>query len=342
MTSTDLRSDAPMSIEAFTFGDATSVIDGRDLWGYFEGLWRNADWYEPPVPMRGLAKAYRMSPHHQSAITLKVNQLKRHFIPSRWLDMATFEWLALDFLQMGNLYAEVLPNLAGKPLRLKRSPAIQTRVGVEPGRFFFIDPARDAYAASSAHEFARGSVIHIFEPDPEQEVYGLPQWMSALQSGLLNENATLFRRRYYLNGAHAGFVFYLSEPTVSMEDADAVRQALKSAKGIGNFKNLFIHAANGKKDGVQIIPISEVAAKDEFVGIKNITRDDLLAAHRVPPQLIGIIPTNNGGFGDIRSAMDVFFSNEIAPLMVRLEQINEQLGVPAVSWRPYERMMTAG
>lgn len=28
------------------------------------------------------------------------------------------------------------------------------------------------------------------------------------------------------------------------------------------------------------IPISEVAAKDEFLGIKNATRDDILALHR--------------------------------------------------------------
>lgn len=61
---------------------------------------------------------------------------------------------------------------------------------------------------------------------------------------------------------------------------------------------------NGKKDGLQLIPISEVAAKDEFIGIKNVTRDDVLAAHRVPPQLLGIIPQNSGGFGDIGKAKE--------------------------------------
>lgn len=49
----------------------------------------------------------------------------------------------------------------------------------------------------------------------------------------------------------------------------------------GNFRNLFLYAPGGKKDGVQILPVTEIAVKDEFFNIKNCTRDDVLAAHRV-------------------------------------------------------------
>lgn len=331
-----------VTIEAFTFGEDVSVIDGRSAWGYFEGLWRNADWYEPPVPFLALAKSFRMSPHHESAIRLKIKLLRRHFVPTRWMDTDTHDRLVLDYLQMGNLFAERINNLGGRVLRYKHSPALHTRVGVETGRYFWTRPGDFGSSPYGAHEFAPGSVCHVMEPDVEQEIYGLPEWLSALQSGLLNENATLFRRRYYLNGAHAGFVFYLSEPTISEKDANAIRDKLKQAKGVGNFKNLFIHAPNGKRDGVQIVPIAEVAAKDEFAGIKNITRDDILAAHRTPPQLLGIIPQNNGGFGDVRSANDMFFINEVTPIMAKIRQLNEHAGLPVVEYREYEPMMPAG
>lgn len=43
--------------------------------------------------------------------------------------------------------------------------------------------------------------------------------------------------------------------------------------------------------------LHEVATKDDFFNIKNASRDDLLSAHRVPPQMMGIIPNNTGGFG---------------------------------------------
>lgn len=58
-----------------------------------------------------------------------------------------------------------------------------------------------------------------------------------------------------------------------------------------------MYSPNGKKDGLQIIPLSEVAAKDEFLNIKNVSRDDMMAAHRVPPQMMGIMPNNVGGLG---------------------------------------------
>lgn len=126
-----------------------------------------------------------------------------------------------------------------------------------------------------------------------------------MQSALLNESATLFRRKYYNNGSHAGFILYLTDPKVN-DDVDAIREALKKSRGPGNFRNLFLHSPDGKKDGLQLIPVSEVAAKDEFSGIKNITRDDMLAALRVPPPLMGIVPQNAGGFGDIEKAATVW------------------------------------
>lgn len=76
---------------------------------------------------------------------------------------------------------------------------------------------------------------------------------------------------------------YMSDPAANQQDVDNIREALKKSKGAGNFRNLFMYSPNGKKDGIQIIPLSEVAAKDEFMNIKNMLRDDMLAAHRVPP-----------------------------------------------------------
>lgn len=89
---------------------------------------------------------------------------------------------------------------------------------------------------------------------------------------------------------------YTTAAAQNQEDVNNIRQAMKSAKGRGNFRNLFMYSPNGKKDGIQIIPLSEVGAKDEFLNIKNVSRDDMMAAYRVPPQIMGIMPSNVGGF----------------------------------------------
>lgn len=235
---------------------------------------------------------------------------------------------------MGNAYVEKRKNRLGGTVRLQTSPAVHTRVGVDPDVFWFI---KRGIGISDYHKYGRGDVFHIMQPEPLQEVYGIPEWLSALQSGLLNENATLFRRRYYKNGAHAGFVFYVSEPLADTKTVEKLQERLQSAKGVGNFKNLFVNIPNGKKDGIQIMPIADVVAKDEFSNIKNITRDDMLAAHRVPPQLIGIIPQNSSGFGGVREAMDVFYENEIEPIILRMLEINEWAGREVLIFKDYTR-----
>lgn len=105
---------------------------------------------------------------------------------------------------------------------------------------------------------------------------------------------------------------------------------------MGNFKNLFYYSPNGKKDGISLIPIGEAAAKDEFFNIKNVSRDDQLAAHRIPPQLMGVVPANAGGFGDVINAARVFARNEIQPLQTLLAQsINDWAGEEVARFDPY-------
>lgn len=113
-----------------------------------------------------------------------------------------------------------------------------------------------------------------------------------------------------------------------------MRQAMRSTKGPGNFRNLFMYSPSGKKDGIQIIPLSELAAKDALLNIKNVSRDDMMAAHRVPPQMMGIIPNNTGGFGDVEKASRVFVRNEFIPLQKRLEELNRWLDEEVFCFAP--------
>lgn len=57
----------------------------------------------------------------------------------------------------------------------------------------------------------------------------------------------------------------------------------------------------------------------------------MLAAHRVPPQLMGIMPNNTGGFGAIEPAARVFARNELEPLQSQFMTLNDWLGVEAVN-----------
>lgn len=323
---------AASEVEMFTFGDPVPVLDQREIASYFHSAW-NGRWYEPPVSFDGLAKALTANPHHQSAIDCKVNLLVQHFRPHRLLSRLGFKRLAKDHLVFGNCYVERIRSRLGGVMELKPTLARWTRMKRDGNALLLID--------GQEHHFADGAVLQILEPDISQEIYGLPGYLAAMQSALLNEAATLFRRKYYLNGSHAGFILYMSDAAANQQDVDAVREALKKSKGPGNFRNLFMYAPNGKKDGLQVIPISEVTAKDEFFNMKNVTRDDVLAAHRVPPQLLGIVPSNAGGFGSVAQAAPIFFAHEIKPVMTAFLPINDWVGEEVISFEEYSPLVAA-
>ena len=277
-----------------------------------------------------MREGLRAGVHHASAIHFKAQILSSTFIPHKRLSRSTMLKLATDYLVFGNAYIEEPRSKLGEGMAFSHALAKYMRRHRDLQQYGFHRNWQEV------HTFRNGSICHILQPDVNQEIYGMPLYLASLHSSLLNESATLFRRRYYTNGSHAGYILYLTDPETEQGDVDALRMALKSSKGLGNFRNLFFHSPNGKKDGIQLIPIGEAAAKDEFFNIKNISRDDQLAAHRVPPELIGVVPSNSAGFGNVVNAARVFARNEIQPLQDHVGQcINDFAGDLICRWMPY-------
>lgn len=314
--------------EMFTFGEPSAVLDRRDILDYTECV-GNGKWIEPPISFSGLAKSLRAAVHHSSPIYVKRNILASTYIPHPLLSQQDFSRFVLDYLVFGNAFLEQRLSVSGKPLKLVTSPAKYTRRGVESGVYWFVQ------SFTKPHSFAPDSVFHLLEPDINQELYGMPEYLSALNSAWLNESATLFRRKYYQNGAHAGYIMYVTDPTLGEVDVDAMRDSMKKSKGLGNFKNLFFHAPNGKPDGIKIVPLSEVATKDDFFNIKKVSAADLMDAHRIPYQLMGGKPENVGSTGDVEKAAKVFVRNELTPLQERIKEVNDWLGIEVIRFKKY-------
>lgn len=316
-------------IQAFDFGDPEPVLSRASMLDLVQCN-PNTHWFEPPLSLEGLARSFRASPHHSSAIILKRNMLAASLDPTPWLSRRDFAGMVQDYLIFGNCYARAILNRFGTPIRLEHALAKYIRRGLDMERYWWTP------AYNKQQQYEAGEIVHILAPDINQEVYGIPEYISALQAALLNENATLFRRRYYENGSHAGYILYATGDFAT-GDVDKMRDALKRSKGPGNFRNLFVHATGGKENGIKLLPIAEAGAKDAFLDIKNATRDDILAAHRVPPQLMGIVPANAGGFGDIGKATDTFFELELEPLQSAFLELNDTLGVEAIRFKERAR-----
>jgi len=142
---------------------------------------------------------------------------------------------------------------------------------------------------------------------------------------LLNQDATLFRRRYYVNGAHLGYILYTNDPKMSPGIKTALEQKFREGKGVGNFKSSYIHIPGGTEKAIQIIPIGDISQKDEFLNVKNISANDVLTAHRVPPVLMGIVPSGNSSLGDPEKYEGVYNRTEVRAVCQNFIDINDEL-----------------
>lgn len=302
----------------FTFGEPEQVLTSNI--GEYLGVFASDDGrlYKPPVSRAGLAKLLRANAHHGAIPKFKRNLLIREFIKSTGCSAYTMGCAALDYMVFGEAYFLVHENFLGQVLELEHLPAINMRVKVDGGFAQLLPNGQE-------EEFDQDEVIHVMDYDVEQNIYGVPDYLGGLQALLLNEAATLFRRRYYSNGAHAGYIFYTNDPNLSEEDEDNLRAQISASKGVGNFRSMFVNIPGGHENAIKIIPVGDFQARDELEKVKNITRNDVIAAWRMNPALAGIIPENSGGFGDIEKIDRVYTSNEIVPICQLFNHVNERL-----------------
>lgn len=309
----------PANAVAFKWGDPEPVLAGAVYDNLGVWLLDNGRYYGPPVPLTGLARLLRANAYHGPILEFKANMYMRGFVPSAALSRRDMHAAVTDYAVFANAYLLKARNWYGEVVALRHLPAINMRRMKEEGCYGLLD------AAGQLTAFDPGDVVHLKNYDVCQGIYGLPAYLGAIQSMLLNEDATLFRRRYYRNGAHMGYVFYSASNAMQHEDTERIRAAIEGSRGIGNFRNMFLHIPNGREKDIQILPVGDFSTKDELEKIKNISRDDIIAAHRIPPAMASIIPTAAGGLGDITKADAVYQRNEVQPVREVLLEVNDHL-----------------
>ena len=314
---------------AFAFGDPEPVLDNR-LMGNYLGVFVDSigDYYRPPVDLMGLANLIGANSYHGPILHFKKNCIVKWYEPTPLLSSATLKQCALDFVVTGNAYLQKFYDRFGRVVRLGWLPALTLRRGKQPGVFFQLTP-------SGGHiEFKPGEVIQPREPDIKQAIYGVPQYLGGIQSVLLSEESTLFRRKFMLNGAHVGYILVTTDANLDEATAKAIEKQIKDSKGPGNFRSLYLNIArSSSREPVKIIPVGNIGSKDEFQAIKEVTEMEMLAMHRVYPGLASIIPANIGGFGDLQKSMEVYHEMEIMALQQVFLEVNEVVGVEVVRFR---------
>lgn len=278
--------------------------------------------YLPPINRYALAKLPMQNAQHGGILHSRANMVSADYLGSKLLSRLDMRALCLNLIQFGDVALLKVRNGFGKVIRLHVLSSLYVRVRKDGGISYLMK--KSLYdTASEIYHYQAKDIIFIKMYDPFQQIYGSPDYVGGIQSALLNSDATVFRRRYFSNGAHMGFILYSTDPDLSEEMEDEIADKIAKSKGVGNFRSMFVNIPAGHPDGLKVIPIGDTGAKDEFANIKNISAQDVLTAHRFPPGLGGIIPSNTGGLGDPLKYREVYHNDEVRPLQeIIAETIN--------------------
>ena len=273
------------------------------------------EYYTPPIEPKALSALLLANSYHGAVVEARTRILSKDFIETGVLSFFEMMNISKDLIVFGHAYFQVFRNPWGEPLRLGHVMAQYTRRGKD-NRFFRLN------SDDTKTEYKKGEIVQIRLYDPSQNIYGLPDYLSGVESALLSQDATRFRRRYYKNGMHMGFILYMTDPTLTPIAEENLANALKKSRGVGNFSSMLINIPNGQEKGVQLIPAGNIGSKDEFEGIKKISSQEVIVAHRYPAGLSGILPPEGSSLGNPLQYSEMYYENEIKPLQKLLLGIN--------------------
>lgn len=316
-----------------SFDKPVSVMNS-DILSYLEVALMDG-LYQPPIELDTLAKALRVNPMHSSAIEFKRNTLAYAVTVASLLSRRDLKRFIQDYLTFGNGYFQIVRNMLGQVVQVKHIPALYMRRREDLG--YSYKPR--AYDDDGRIDFNKGQIFHLSEYDVAQEIYGLPTHISGLTSIWLNDDANLFRRQYYRNGSHAGYLLYTNETKMTETTEEDIRNKLTAKEGMA-FKNLYINGRGKDSKPPELTPIGQVEAKDSFKEVKNQTMNDVLALHRVPIELMSVRREGITSL-DLNKVDWLFHKNELLPLINAIQELNEFVETDIITENEYTSLEPA-
>lgn len=283
--------------------------------------------YNLPFDLSMIIETLCLCPYHSKAIQLKAylsvslgyeiwvngelnEDAKKEFqslFPAGF--ESTIQNLALDYETFGNAYLEVVKKGARdgfKGSAIYHVPAVSMRISKNG---FRQDIGTDSYIDFARYEDAvdRG-IYHIKAYHPSANIYGLPDWISCLNAILLDVNATEWNYRFFQNNCVPQWAIIIKGGQLTESVENEIRDFFKQGyKGTRNAHKTLLIASDGIEVSFQQL---QSDGKDmSFEKLKELCRNEIVAAHGVPPRLLGIVTAGQlGGSSEIEWQLKQFKS----------------------------------
>lgn len=171
-------------------------------------------------------------------------------------------------------------------------------------------------------------VIHEKSYHPCSTYYGIPDWIPAMGAVLSDEAAEQWNLKFFRNNRIPRWMFVFNQK-MTKEKKDVIKMYFEQDAD----SHMPLVIALGTDGKVEATPLEKGPDEASFLKMREQSRDEIIAAHGVPPRMIGIIsPGKMGGEGDARNQRKDFKNFTIQPLQKKLvSAINRQI-LPAAGF----------
>lgn len=254
---------------------------------------------------------------HRRCIQLKASLLSNIEDGSRLegQSMTPKEFLYAFILNLeifGNAFVEI----AGKNLYIL--PSLEGRV----------DEVHEVFQVKNTRKIPLAGK-HLYYYSPRSRFYGEPDYLGALLSILTNQKADSFNNAFFENSARAdtAIIFENSEP--DEQQLNAFREFFSSNfKGYDKAHKTIVMTAAGENAKIRIENLSKTE-DISFEKLKNLNRDEIIAAHGVPPRMLGIMSAGQlGGSSEVTQQLHSFNELTIIPKQEQIEWFFDSIGYP--------------
>lgn len=272
---------------------------------------------EPFFSYETLLELFYANTYHRRAIHLKASILSNIEDGSRLEGMGkTPKQLLYGFILNLELYGSAF--LETTPNSLYLLPTHEARVDIDHNVYQVKNGKKIQLEAKQLAYYS-----------PRSAHYGEPDYLGSLYSILTSSKIDQFNNAFFDNSAKTdkAIIFENAEPD------EAQMQAFQeffgqNFKGYQNAHKTLIVTAHGENAKVRFEDLSKIEDLS-FEKLKNMNRDEIVAAHGVPPRLVGVAESGGlGGGGELLGQLHSFNQLTIIPKQEEIEWFFDSIGYP--------------
>lgn len=316
-------------------------------------------WADPPVSFSSLLRFYKTNIYHRRCVNLKAllitglgwelvtdddnkeedenyKRIKELLDNPNSDPTQTFTELCLramiDYQALGNLFIEASRKYINKQTDEffhVRAKTMRRDKSLDKGYWQVLREKKQEFRSWGKKVQSPGKVkneiIHHYAYDPEDSHYGSPDWYPSLADMILDRNVVEYDINLFLNQLMAKFIIVVEGGQLSPTAKTSLKDYLsKNFHGLQNAGRTIILSSDDPEVKIRIEKLEiDFGNKESFKGgMREISRDNVIAAHGVPHRLVPIIVSGQLGSGNENEGqLTVFKETLITPEQSRWEEL---------------------